>query len=80
MLVQRYDDFELPQALRSYPAGTFNEFVAYRKQRSASLAETTDRHVTLTKAWRQTYLVTKPRNALLLASLAVAQVLLAGGA
>ncbi|QYE33031.1 hypothetical protein KZX46_02535 (plasmid) [Polymorphobacter sp. PAMC 29334] len=79
-LVQRYDDFESPQALRAFAEGTFAQFNFYLEQRCAGDIEAIGRHLALARAWRRAYLATEARNAALLASLALALALLAGGA
>lgn len=78
-LMTLYNDFEGPNALRDYPKGTFEEFLAFvaRKTRSPDAAQ---RRTRLAKAWRDAYVGEELRNAFLLATMALALVLLAFGA
>jgi hypothetical protein len=78
-LIGLYDDFERLEAQRRFPAGTFDEFVAFVADKSSSKPETAKRRETLARAWFAAYRHEELRNASALAIMTLALVLLAGG-
>ena len=76
-LLALYDQFENPDERRRYDKGSFKQFVALigRKAKPAEV----ERLVTLAKAWRRAYWLEELRNVFVLATMALALVLLGGG-
>jgi hypothetical protein len=79
-LARRYDDFESPVALRDFPQGRFDQFVAFLHRESVGRPETAKRHERLARAWLRVYRATELRNMFVLLTLALALALTAGGA
>lgn len=78
-LISLYDDFEGLDAQRRFPTGTFEEFLSFVAEQSRSKPDTAKRREALARAWHAAYRHEELRNAVILAIMALALVLLAGG-
>lgn len=78
-LIGLYNDFEGPEALRAYPAGTFKDFLAFVAKESEGHPETARRREALARAWRALYVREELRNAVVLTTMALALFLSAVG-
>jgi hypothetical protein len=78
-LVELYNSFEGLDAQRRYPAGTFDDFLAFIAEQSRGKPETAARRQALARTWRSAYRREELRNAFVLTTAALAIVLSAGG-
>lgn len=76
-LLKHYNDFEGPDERRDFPKGSFAEFVKLIEREEKP--DKTGRLVKLAKTWRRTYWLEEVRNVFVLATMALALVLLGGG-
>ena len=79
-LAAEYDFFEGPDALGAYPGGTFDEFIQHLHKRNDGRHVRAERLESLARAWRRAYWRQEGRNAAALLTIALALLLLAGGA
>jgi len=76
-LMALYDDFEGPKQRRVHAEGSFAQFVQLIDSRTSDLGEKA-RLVTLARAWRRAYWLEELGNIVVLATMALALVLLGG--
>lgn len=76
-LLELYDEFEGPAQRRAHDKGSFAQFLDLIEARTNNPAETA-RLVDLAKAWRRAYWLEELRNVFVLATMALALVLLGG--
>lgn len=78
-LLLAYDDFEKLEQQRRFPEGNFDQFIAFVGEREPADPDTAIRRQALARRWQSAYQADELRNAALLATMALALVLLAGG-
>jgi hypothetical protein len=79
-LMRFYDEFEGLGARRDFPAGTFDEFIAFVAKQSGDRSETAKRREKLARAWLAAYQRQELRNAAALGLMTLGLVLLVGAA
>lgn len=79
-MLKLYNDFEGLVAQRNFPLGSYKDFLAFLTSKESKNPDRLRRHLRLARIWRRTYVLEEARNALALTTLALALVLLAGGA
>lgn len=76
-LLEAYDQFESPAQRRAFPAGHFEDFLQFIGERPAVTPEQAARRRALARRWRDAYRRDEIRNAVLLATMALALLLVA---
>jgi hypothetical protein len=77
-LLEAYDEFEGPAQQRRFPAGSFDEFLLFIGDRPSVTPEAAIRRRALARRWLDAYRQGEMRNAALLATMALAVLLIAG--